>query len=140
MKKAAFDVVCEHENVPRVFEKGLGMAMTSECVLVLRIKSPRVEVMQQNPLAIDELNCRIVRHFEGDTIWYLFHSTSLYSHFIFDKETRNKIQLVVDPDTRTITLYPSSNCTGRAIRDLVTLLTKDIEAPIEAVETTCITY
>jgi hypothetical protein len=140
MKKAAFDVVCEHENVPRVFEKGLGMAMTSECVLVLRIKSQRVKEMQKDPIKIDELNGRIVQHFEGDTIRYLFHSTSLYSHFIFDKETRNKIQLVVDPDTRTITLYPSGNCTGRAIRDLITLLTKKIEAPIKAVETICISY
>jgi hypothetical protein len=73
-------------------------------------------------------------------IRYLFHSTSLYSHFIYDKETRNKIQLVVDPDTRTITLYPSSNCTGRAIRNLMTCLTKEIKAPIETVETICISY
>ena len=116
------------------------MAMTSECVLVLRIKSPRVELMRMDPFTIDELNSRIVQHFEGDKIRYLFHSTSLYSHFIYDKETRNKIQLVVDPGTRTITLYPSSNCTGRAIRDLITRLTEEIEAPIEVVETICISY
>jgi hypothetical protein len=138
--ETTYEIVEKHDNVPKVFEKGLGIAMTSECVFVLRIKGDRFDVTRKDIISIDELNGRIIRYFRNNKIRYLFHSESPYSHFIYDKTTRNKIQLVVDPDSRTITLYPSNKCTGQAIRDLITRLTKKIEASIENMETSCITY
>jgi len=56
-----------------------------------------------------------------------------FSYFLCDKETRNKVQLILEPKDYNINLYPSKNCNGKTLRDICNGIFR-VENSIESID------
>ena len=82
--------------------------------IVIKIKGKRFIRHREDFEDIDkitykELNESLVKYFKNRPFRYKVYSNKQYSHFIFDKDTRNKVQLTLEPKDNTIIIYPFTN-------------------------------
>jgi len=133
-----YEKVTKFDNAVVHLKNDGGLTVRSECAFVFKIKDQRFEKDQVDPINIMEFNDKMVKYFQNKSR-YIFYSDEQYSHILLDKLTRNKLQVVVDPDFKTLVIYPYKNCIGKTIRDFVTKLVANVEASIVKQEDFCIT-
>lgn len=113
--KSVFNIVSAFDNSLSVIRDHsgnyMGMTVNSECAFTFSIK--------QDISRFENVMKYLVKN---DEERYVYYPGSEHAHFILDKETRNKIQVGIDPDQSTMVVYPFKNCVGRTIADFISLL------------------
>lgn len=114
------------------------MYQDSRYSIVIKIKENRIKRTEEDTLNIDkityeELNQNILTYFKNRPKRYLVYSEKPFSHFIYDKKTRNKVQLAIEPNYNNIIIYPFKNCVGMTLRDICNGI-MEVESSVESLE------
>ncbi|TXT64263.1 MAG: hypothetical protein BAJALOKI1v1_590023 [Promethearchaeota archaeon] len=121
-----------------------GLTINSWFIIVIKIKSNRFITQKEDFEDIDKitykkLNNSIVTYFKNRPFRYKLYSNRQYSHILFDKETRNKVQINFEPKDHTIVIYPFKNCNSKTLRDICNSI-NEVESSLEIIKPFPIIY
>ncbi|OLS15777.1 MAG: Uncharacterized protein RBG13Loki_0614 [Promethearchaeota archaeon CR_4] len=138
--KQVYEQVETYENVPKLGKQNTSLILNSMYCLVMKINEKRFNKDRKDSITIQDLNMSIITYFENRKSRYFFYSETEFSHFIFDRETKNKVQITIEPDPHSIIIYPFKNCKDRTIRDIVSGFSNSVEASFEYIDPFTINY
>lgn len=134
-----YERVLSFENVPKLIKNGKGLRLKSRYAVVIKIKKERFKlytddkISERDKITYEELNETIIKFFKFRARRYEIYSEAEFSHFICDKETRNKVQLTLEPKDSNIIIYPFRNCRGKTLRDICNGI-NEVENSIEQIQ------
>lgn len=116
-EKSALEAVEEYENQMVPLTGGSGYHIKSECQYVYGFDCGVDVLISALKGVLDVL--------EGPRYYYQ-ESHNEKNWVIFDKATRNKLQVTLDPGSNVLVIYPFAGAVGKTLIDLVEALRKKI--------------
>ena len=128
-----FERVNLFDNHASIIKKKAGYTTRSRFALVIKIKKERFDMGRKDSITLEDLINNLRLFFKNHPATFLIESRNDFMHFILDKRTRSRIQVSIEPNFKTIVLYPYKYCSVKTLRDVTINIANKIESSISEI-------